>query len=242
MRSIESKVRKAAETYGMIQEGDRIAVGISGGKDSLVLLSALAGLRRYYPARFDVRGITIDGRFGGGDTDFSAVEALCGQLGVPYYIRRTDMKHIVFDVRGEKNPCSLCARMRRGALHDIAVEHGCNKLALGHHMDDFVETFFMNLFNEGRIASIPPVDYLSRKSIYAIRPLLLCTEQETAAAAARNALPVVRSGCPRDGHSERERVKQYIKEMDREYPGFLTRSFGALVRGDISGLGHHASR
>lgn len=233
---IESKVRKAVDTYGMISDGDTVAVGISGGKDSLALLVALSGLRRYYPARFELCAITIDGRFGGQDGDFSATEKLCADLSVPYYIKRTNLAEVIFDIRAEKNPCSLCARMRRGAIHDICVERGANKLALGHHMDDFVETFYMNLFNEGRIAAIPPKAYLSRKNIYAIRPLMFCTERETVAAVRRAKLPVVKSGCPVDGHSERERIKNYIKTMDSDYPGFLERSFGALVKGGISGL------
>ena len=233
---IESKVRKAAEYYGLIQKGDRVAVGVSGGKDSLVLLSALAGLRRYYPAGFELCAVTIDGRFGGGDTDFSAVEKLCGELCVPLYIKRTNLREVVFDIRQESNPCSLCARMRRGALHDMCIEHGCNKIALGHHMDDFVETFYMNLHNEGRIASMPPKAYLLRKNLTMIRPLVFCTERETAAAAVRNKLPVVKSGCPMDGASERQRTKEFIEMMDKDYPGFLQRTFGALQKDHISGL------
>lgn len=233
---IESKVRKAIEHYEMIAEGDSVAVGVSGGKDSLVLLAALGNLRRYYPKSFSLCAITIDGRFGGGDTDFSPVERMCADFGIPYYLKRTNLKEVVFDIRMEKNPCSLCARMRRGALHDLCVEQGVNKLALGHHMDDFVETFYMNLFNEGRLASMPPNAYLSRKQIYMIRPLVYCTERETRAAAERNSLCVIKSGCPRDGHSERQSVKEYIEMMDTRYPNFLERSFGALVKSGISGL------
>lgn len=236
IRPIESKVRKAVESYNMISAGDTVAVGISGGKDSLALLAALAGLRRYYPQSYRLIAITVDGRFGGQDTDFSSVEHLCRELQVPYFIKRTNMAEVIFDIREEKNPCSLCARMRRGALHDMCNEHGANKLALGHHMDDFVETFYMNLFNEGRIASIPPIAYLSRKNIHAIRPLVFCTEAETVAAVRRGGLETVKSGCPMDGHSERQNVKEYIEEMDRRYPGFLGRSFGALTKDHISGL------
>lgn len=236
MKTIEGKIRKACEYYGLIESGDRIAAAVSGGKDSLVLLCALAGLRRYLPESFELVALTLDGRFGGGDTDFSRVRALCDELGVEYRVKRTNLKEVVFDIREEPNPCALCARMRRGALHDMCVELGCNKIALGHHRDDAVETFFLNLFHEGRLGCFSPKSYLSRKGITQIRPMVFCDEGEVAAAALRHELPVVSSGCPRDGNSEREAVKQFIRQQEAEYPDFKSRTFGAIMRAHLNGF------
>ena len=236
MRQLESRARKALEIYHMIEEGDRVAVGVSGGKDSVALLYTLAALRRYYPKSFTLTAFTLDPCFGGVQTDYGPIEALCRELSVPYYIRRTDLGEIIFETRKEKNPCSLCARTRRGALHDLCVAHNCNKLALGHHMDDAVETFFLNLFYEGRIGAFSPVTYLSRKDITVIRPLILCTESDIVNAVRRAELPAVKSLCPRDGVSERQRMKEFIAAQEREHPGFLTRTFTALTRAHISGL------
>lgn len=233
---IQGKVRRACEHYGLINAGDSVAAAVSGGKDSLVLLCALAELRSYFSQQFTLTAITLDGRFGGCDTDFSAVQSLCEQLEIPYVIKRTDLKQVVFDIRQEDNPCSLCARMRRGALHDMCVQLGCNKIALGHHMDDAIETFFMNLFREGRIGCFSPITYLSRKDITQIRPLIFCEESEVAGEARRLSLPVVKSGCPRDGASERESVKRFVAEKQREMPDFRTKVFGALMRAHINGL------
>ncbi len=236
MKTIESRVRRACADYNMLDDGDRIAVAVSGGKDSLVLLCALAALQKYSEHSFELCAITLDGRLGGGDTDFSAVQTLCERLGVEYVVRRTDLGDLIFNQRQEPNPCSLCARMRRGALHDMTLALGCNKIALGHHMDDLVETFFLNLFHEGRIAAFSPVSFLTRKEITMIRPLLLCSEKETSAAARRAQLPVVKSGCPQDGVSGRQDIKNFIAAQTREYPDFLNTTFGALRRAHISGL------
>ena len=149
MRKILSRVRRAVDDYSMIEEGDRIAVGVSGGKDSLTLLCALAELRRFYPKRFELIGVSLDMGFEG--TDFSGVQALCNELGVEYVLEKTDIAEVVFDIRQESNPCSLCAKMRRGGVNDAAVKNGCNKVALGHHNEDVLETFFLSLFYEGRI-------------------------------------------------------------------------------------------
>ncbi len=236
MKLVEGKIRKACDMYDMIQAGDRVAVGVSGGKDSLALLEGLCRFRRYAPFDFDVAALTLDPCFNNKPADWSEITALCEALGVKHIIKRTNLYEVIFEIRREKNPCSLCARMRRGALHDLCLENGCNKIALGHHMNDAVETFFMNLFREGRIASFSPVSYLSRKELYMIRPMILCTEAEVASAAARAKLPVVTSPCPMDRTSERAQIKKYISDMSAQYPDFLSRTFTALQNAHVSGL------
>ena len=235
IQRILSTTRRAVEQYRMIEAGDRIAVGVSAGKDSLTLLCALAELRRFLAVPFELCAITIDMGFKEG-FDLSGVEALCAQLAVPYHIVKTEIAEIIFDVRKESNPCSLCARMRRGALHDAAKEHGCNKLALGHHYDDVVETFMLNLFFEGRIGCFQPVTYLSRKDLTMIRPLGFTEEKEIARFSRRAELPVCKSPCPADKHTERERMKEYLAVFDREHPGLYTRIAGAIARGGIDGF------
>lgn len=235
MKKILSTLRKAVEQYDMIADGDKIAVGVSGGKDSLVLLLALAKLREFYPKNFDVIGITLDPQFSGVQTDFSKVEQLFADNNIEYHIKRTSIGEIIFDIRKETHPCSLCARMRRGALHDMAIAHGCNKVALGHHKDDAIETFFMNLFNEARIGCFSPNTYMSRKDISVIRPLCLTYENEIIATAKRNELPIVKSKCPVDGCTQRTKTKEYIKEHVNADKHFKTKIFGALQRSGIDG-------
>lgn len=237
MQRLLSHMRACMEQYDMIQSGDRVAVAVSGGKDSLVLLAAMARLRQFYPKPFAVQAVTIDPQFGGEPGDYSAIEALCQQLEVPYTVKRTQLWEIIFEVRKESNPCSLCARMRRGALHDLAKELGCNKIALGHHMDDAVETFYMNLWNNGRAESFAPLTYLSRKDLYMIRPMLFATEREVQGVANKLQLPVVKSRCPADGVTEREGVKQLLRSLMQQYPDLREKTLGALQRGDISGFG-----
>ena len=174
MKKILSRTRRAVDDYHMIAEGDKIAVGVSGGKDSLTLLCALAELRRFYPNKFDILALSIDMGFDG--TDFSKVQELCEKIGVEYIIEKTDIAEVVFDIRKESNPCSLCAKMRRGGVNDLAVKNGCNKVALGHHNEDVLETFFLSLFYEGRLGCFSPVTYLSRKDIHVIRPLIYVAE------------------------------------------------------------------
>ena len=234
MKRILSYTRRAVDDYEMIHEGDKIAVGISAGKDSLTLLHALAGLRRFYPKRFELVAITVDMGFEG--MDFTPIRELCEQLDVPYIIAKTEISRIIFDVRKEKNPCSLCAKMRRGALHNAAKETGCNVVALGHHFDDVVETFMLNLFYEGRIGCFQPVTYLSRKDITVIRPMIYMPEKDIRYFANRIALPVVRSTCPADGNTERESMKQLLHTLERENKGLRYRIFGALQRGNIDGF------
>ena len=226
MQKVLGHMRKAIQEFDLIQDGDRISVGISGGKDSLVLLNGLALLRRFIGIEYELVAITLDPRFNGQEGDYSSVQELCDMLGVEYS-----------NIRKEPNPCSLCARMRRGALHDASIEAGCNKLALGHHYNDAVETFVMNLFNEGRIGCFSPKTYLSKKDIWLIRPMVLTSEKEIFSACRRNGLEVVKSKCPADGHTNREKTKNFLAEMEKESHGFTYRLFGAMRRANIDGWG-----
>lgn len=233
MQKLIGKVRAAVEKYNMIEEGDRVAVGVSGGKDSLFLLCALAELSRYYPRRFTVTAITADPCFGGQDTDFSRVAALCQELHVEYLIKRTNVGVLIFEEMQEKNPCSLCARMRRGILHNICVEQGFNKIALGHHADDAVQTFLMNLCYGGKLGCFSPKSYLSRKNITLIRPLLFCEEREIRNAAARMELPVVKSGCPVDGVTARKDTELLIAQLETRFPDIKAKVLGAMERSGL---------
>lgn len=228
MQRLYSKVRKALEDFQMIQPGDRICVGVSGGKDSLALLAALAGLRRFYPVSFSLEAVTLD--LGFPDMDFTPVADWCARLEVPYRVRHTNIKEVVFDLRQESNPCSLCAKLRRGSLHDAALECGCGVVALGHHRDDVLETFLLSLLYEGRIGCFSPVSYLSRKQLRMIRPLLYLTEDELAALAVRENFPVVKNVCPADRNSKRFEMKATIRQLEEQFPGFRTRTFGAVKR------------
>lgn len=230
MEKICSLVRRCIEDYDMIQTGDRVAVGVSGGKDSLVTLAALAKISEYYPKPFTVEAFTLDmGAVDGGEgMDFSPVAAYCESIGVPYHLIPSEIMHIIFDLRKEKNPCSMCAKMRRGALHNAILDAGITKIALGHHFDDAVETFFLSLFYEGRLSCFQPVTYLDRTGITQIRPLLYCGEGMLRNAAERNHLPVVFNPCPADGNTKRQEVKELIKSLDKQYPGLKSRVFGAM--------------
>lgn len=233
MRRILSRTRAAVDDYKMIQPGDKIAVGVSGGKDSLMLLKALCELKRFYSAEFTVVAITLDMRFGNKDGDFSAVKELCDQYGVEYVVKPTDLYEIIFNIRKESNPCALCSRMRRGILHDTAKELGCNKIALGHHLDDAAETFMMNLLIESRVGCFAPVTYLSRRDITMIRPLVYVREREVTAAAERLNLPVVESKCPANEHTKREDVKNLLAELSKQYGDVPEKIVGAMQRGAI---------
>lgn len=235
MQKLLSHIRAACQQYEMISEGDRIAIGVSGGKDSMALLAGMANLRRFYPAKFDIVAITLDPRFGKVDGDFSAIEKLCKELDVEYVIKRTQLAEVIFDIRKESNPCSLCARMRRGALHDAAKEHGCNKIALGHHLDDVAETFIMNLFNGGTLDCFMPVTYLSRKDIYMIRPMIFARESDCARVVRKENLPVVKSNCPADGTTERQEVKEMLSSLEKKYGDVRSKILGAMQRKEING-------
>ena len=227
MDKILSYVRRCVEDYDMIHSGDRLAVGVSGGKDSLVLLAALAKLREFYPQPFTVEAITLDMGTG---MDFAPVEAYCRKIGVPYTVIRTEIAHIIFDVRKEKNPCSMCAKMRRGALHNAMLERDIHKIALGHHFDDAVETFFLSLFYEGRLSCFQPVTFLDRTGVTQIRPLLYGGEGHIRNVAEREGLPVLHNPCPADGYTRRQEVKELVAELGKRYPQLKTRVFGAMQR------------
>ena len=237
MQKILGYLRRAVQEFDLIQNGDKIAVGISGGKDSLVLLAALRDFQRFGLLEYSLVGITLDPQFGGIPTDYSAAAAFCESIGVEYHMIPTQIGHIVIDVRKESNPCSLCAKMRRGALHDQAKAFGCNKLALGHHNDDAIETFLMNLFIEGRIGCYAPKSYLSRKDLTLIRPLSFAPERDIVHAAKQNIPEIVKSRCPVDGHTAREMMKTFIREQEKQNPGFRTRVFGAMRRANVDGWG-----
>ncbi len=234
MKRVLSYVRRAVDDYEMIREGDKIAVGVSAGKDSLTLLCAMAELRRFYPKRFELCAITVDMGFQG--VDFSEIRRLCEELNVPYHVIPTQISTIIFDVRKEKNPCSLCAKMRRGALYRGAKELGCTSVALGHHFDDVVETFMLNLFYEGRLGCFQPVTYLSNTDIYMIRPMIYMPEKDVRYFASKAELPVVKSPCPADGNTEREEMKKLLLSLERQNKGLRYRIFGAIQRGEIDGF------
>lgn len=234
IKRILSYVRRGVDDYQMIEDGDKIAVGVSAGKDSLTLLCALAELRRFYPKKFELSAITVDMGFEG--SDFSSIKELCDELDVPYHIIPTQISTVIFDVRKEKNPCSLCAKMRRGALYGAARELGFNKVALGHHFDDVVETFMLNLFFEGRLGCFQPVTYLSNTGITLIRPMLYMPEKDVRYFASKADLPVVKSPCPADGNTEREEMKKLLATLEKENKGLRYRIFGAIQRGGIDGF------
>ena len=232
MNKILSLVRRCVEDYDMIQPGDRIGVGVSGGKDSLLLLVALAELRKFYPVPFEVEAFTLDMGHADGYSgmDFSPIAALCERLEVPFTLLNSEIHHIIFDLRKEKNPCSMCAKMRRGALHGAMVERGIHKIALGHHYDDAIETFFMSLIYEGRLSCFQPVTWLDRTEITQIRPLLYCGENLVKHTVERLELPVVENPCPANGNTKRQEIKELIYELNGRYPGLKGRAFGAMQR------------
>jgi tRNA(Ile)-lysidine synthase TilS/MesJ len=229
--------RRAAQEFNLIQDGDKIAIGVSGGKDSMVMLAALAEMRRFYEFSYDLHAITLDPRFFRKDGDFSPVQRFCEVLQVPHTLIKTDIYEVVFEIRREKNPCSLCAKMRRGALHNAAIEVGCNKIALAHHFDDVVETFVMNIFKEGRIGCFAPMSYLSRKNITLIRPLIFAPESAIIGCSKQNSLEIVKSPCPIDKSTERARTKAFLREREREDKGFKLRLFTALRKSGVDGWG-----
>ena len=228
-------IRKAVDDYKMIEEGDKIAVGVSGGKDSLLLLVALKHLQSYYPKHFELEAITIELGFEG--MDFTPVKELCAELDIPYTCLKTDIKEIVFDVRKEENPCSLCAKMRRGALNDAIKARGISKLALGHHFDDAVETFMMSLLFEGRLSCFRPVTYMDRSGVTQIRPMVYAGEGKITNLAEKLELPVVENPCPMDKASKRHEIKEMLRSMSADYPDVKSKIFGAMQRLPLAGWG-----
>ncbi len=231
LQKLMSLTRKAVDEFQMIQPGDKIAVGISGGKDSLTMLYALAGLRRFYPAPFSLEAITVSLGYEG--FDLTPVKELCSELEVPYSVVNTDIAQIIFEERKEANPCSLCAKMRKGAFNEKAKELGCNKLAYAHHKDDVVETLLMSLILEGRIHTFSPVTYLDRMDLTLIRPLIYVDEADVKGFQNKYRLPVVKNPCPADGYTQREYAKELVAKLSHEHPGAKERIFTAILNGDL---------
>ena len=231
LQRLLSYTRKAVDEYGLIDDGDKIAVGISGGKDSLTLLYALSELRKFYPNKFEVYALTV--HLGIEGMDFSEIGKLCDKLCVPYYIIETEINDIVFNIRKEANPCALCAKLRKGAFNNKALELGCNKIAYAHHRDDVNETFMMSLIYEGRIHTFSPMSHLDRTNLTLIRPLLFAPEADVIGFAKKYELPVVKNLCPADGVTKRQETKELIKQINSEAPGFHTRLFSAIANGNI---------
>lgn len=233
LQRLLSYTRKAVDEYNMIEEGDHIAIGISGGKDSLTLLYALKGLQRFYPKKFQLSAVTVD--LGYHECDFSPVVKLCRELDVPYEIVKTDIAHILFEERKESNPCSLCAKMRKGSLNQKVKEMGCNKVAYAHHKDDIIETMFLSLIFEGRFYSFSPKTYLDRMDLTVIRPIMLVDEADVIGFRNKYHLPVVTSRCPIDGYTKRQYAKELVHQLNTEHPGARERFFHAIVNGNIKG-------
>ena len=233
MQHILGQVRRCVEDYHMIEAGDKVAVGVSGGKDSLLTLTALARLRDFYPISFQLEAITLE--TGTPGMSFDAVAELCRELEVPYTRIHVPVYQIVFEERKEKNPCSLCAKLRRGSLNTALTERGIHKIALGHHYDDAIETLLMNLLFEGRIGCFQPVTYLDRTGITQIRPLLYCREDDIRRTVERLRLPVVHNPCPANGSTRRQEVKDLIHQLEGRYPDIKQKFFGSLQRYPLYG-------
>ena len=228
MQRILSYMRKAIEEYHMIEEGDKIAVCLSGGKDSITLLHAFKALQRFYPKKFELIAISVNPGFEFFDIDF--LQKICNDIQIPLFIENSNAKEIVFDIRKEKNPCSLCANLRRGVINSIAIREGCNKIALGHNQDDVLETFLLNLFYTGNISTFSPVSYMDRSKITLIRPLLYTPEKEIRKFIRKNNFEVMPKVCPMDGISKREDMKQLIFSLTKDIPMIRANLFGAIER------------
>ncbi len=228
MQRILSHMRKAIEEYKMIDEGDKIAVCLSGGKDSITMLHAFKSLQRFYPKNFELVAISIDPGFEFFDTKF--LQEICDNLDIPLFIEESHAKEIVFDIRKEKNPCSLCANLRRGVINSVAIREGCNKIALGHNQDDVLETFLLNLLYTGNIGTFAPMSYMDRTKITLIRPLIYTPEKETKRFIKKNNLSVMPKVCPMDGTSKREDMKQLIYTLGKKIPMVRANLFGAIQR------------
>lgn len=233
LQQVLSYIRRAVDDYDMIREGDQIAVGISGGKDSLTLLYGLHGLMRFYPEHFQIHAVTVD--LGFDNLNLSRIKELCKSMDVPYTIVKTDIADIIFNQRKESNPCSLCAKMRKGALNEAIKAAGCNKVAYAHHRDDVVETMLMSLIYEGRFHTFSPVTYLDRMDLTVIRPLMYMSEADIIGFVNKNDIPVVKSPCPADGYTKREYIKNLLKKLNQENPGVKERMFTAIQNSAMGG-------
>lgn len=233
LKRLLSYTRQAVDDYQLIEEGDRIAVGISGGKDSLTLLYALRHLQHFYPHHFELLAISVDLGYEG--FSLTPISALCKDLEVPYHIVTTDIAKIVFDIRKEASPCSLCAKMRKGALNNAAKDLGCNKIAYAHHMDDFIETTFLSMIFEGRFYSFPPSTHLDGIDLTVIRPLIYVSEAEVKGFQNKYQLPVVKNPCPVDGHTKREYIKNLIRQINLDHPGSKKQLFHSILKGNLPG-------
>ena len=234
MQKILGYMRKAVEHYNMIEENDKIAVALSGGKDSITMLMALKNLQRFYPKKFDLIAISIHPGFENFDTEL--LKSTCEKISVPLFIEESHAKEIVFDIRNEKNPCSLCANLRRGMLNSIATREGCNKIAVGHNEDDVLETLLMNLFYAGSINTFAPISYMDRSKMTLIRPLIYAPEKYIKNFVKRNNIPVMKKACPMDGFSKREDIKNLIKNLEIDIPHIRANIYGAIKRGNINGF------
>lgn len=237
LKKLLSYTRAAIDKYKMINDNDKIAIGVSGGKDSLALLNIMAKLREFYPVKFDIIAITVDPCFNDANMDVSNIQKMCYDLNIDYIVKRTSLAKLVFDEFKAESPCSLCSRMRRGILHNIAKENNCTRLALGHHYDDAVETFLMNIFNGGRIGCFSPVSYLSKKDLFLIRPMIFCKERNVISFSTRNSIIVEKSKCPVDGKTERQNTKELINILEKSYPDIKQKIMGAMQRSNIDKWG-----
>ena len=233
MQRILSCIRKAVDDYNMISDGDKIAVGLSGGKDSITLLMGLKALQRFYDKKFDLIAISVNSGFDFFNSDF--LYNVCENIGVKYVEEKTHIKEIVFDIRKEKNPCSLCANLRRGILNSVAIRESCNKIALGHNEDDVLETFFLNLLYGGSIGTFAPISYMDRSGITLIRPLIYAPEKSIKTFIKKNTIQTMPKCCPMDGHSKREDIKNLIHDLQKDIPGVKTNIYGAIKRSNIKG-------
>ena len=236
LQKLLSYVRRAVDDYSMIEEGDKIAVGISGGKDSICLLVALKHLQRFYPKRFELEAITVS--LGLPGASYDGIQALCNELGVHYTVVETDIGKIIFDERKEKNPCSLCAKMRKGALNQQARSCGCNKVAYAHHRDDIIETMMLSLIYEGRFYTFAPVSFLDRKKLYSIRPLMYVPEWECRSFVNKSDIHIVKNPCLADGNTKRQETKELLAELSLRYDNLQEKVFGAIKRSSLKGWNH----
>lgn len=240
LQRLYSLTRQAIDDYALIESGDKIAVGISGGKDSLTLLYALQGLQKFYPKKFELIGITVD--LGFEQFNLSSIQSLCESLDVPYHIVKTEIASILFDIRKESNPCSLCAKMRKGALNQAALELGCNKIAYAHHRDDLIETMLLSLMYEGKFYTFSPSTFLDKTELSVIRPLIYVSEADVIGFQRKYTLPVCKNPCPADGKTKREYVKQLLRTLQKENPGTKDCLFHAIIDGNIKGWPERQNR